>query len=86
MLGWNLPTVVYNRQFPITGTVPIFFSNAMQQDPRYRERVQMQINAMYNEFYAFILIFKSGRDRVLPRLSLVVEVPRYRSAKRGKME
>lgn len=46
----------------------------------------MQINAMCNEFYAFILIFTSGRDRVLLRLSLVVEVSRYSLAKRGKMD
>lgn len=45
----------------------------------------MQINAMCNEFYAFVLIFKSGRVRVLPRLSLVVEVERYSLAKRGKI-
>lgn len=46
----------------------------------------MQINAMCNEFYAFVLIFKSGRDRVLPRLSLVVEVSRYSPAKRDKID
>lgn len=46
----------------------------------------MQINAMCNEFYAFILIFKSGRDRVLPRLSLVVEGLRYSLEKRDKID
>lgn len=28
-VGMEFTVVVYNRQFPITGTVPIFFSNAM---------------------------------------------------------
>lgn len=70
ILGWNFTVVVYNRQFPITGTVPK--KNSMQyRKIQGTERVQMQINAMCNEFYAFILIFKPGRDRVLPRLSLV---------------
>lgn len=45
----------------------------------------MQINAICNEFYAFINI-QSGRVRVLPRLSLVVEVPRYSLAKRDKID
>lgn len=51
-VGIEFTVVVYNRQFPITGTVPFFF--LMQCSwIQGTERVQMQINAMCNEFYAF---------------------------------
>lgn len=44
----------------------------------------MQINAMCNEFYAFINI-QSGRDRILSRL-WVIQVSRYSLAKRDKID
>lgn len=86
MLGWMESTVVvYNRQFPITGTVPIFFflmqcSRIQGTEREYKCRLMQCATS-----FMHLLNIQSGRDRVLPRL-WVVQVSRYSPAKRDKID